>query len=194
MREALISVTIVRLFAIGAVVFAMQNAATVVYLTAGDDGFDMPAWADFYVIVAAIAIPSIAAVNFWTRPSIVIGSTAVVGARREERTLDAPGLLNVGLGLIGAYFMAFALASILEWLVFHLARKQELPEFSSLPAGHCSPLFSKVVWLLIRLSSFLGASGIRNAFFAVRNLGLTPIDRPGETQKDRVKKGPDGKA
>jgi len=41
-----------------------------------------------------------------------------------------------------------------------------------------------VLWLLIGLALFLGASGITKAFFAVRNFGLTAGDRSGRGPED----------
>jgi len=183
MSHPIISITIVKLFAIGLAVLAFQNAGSTLFFMASDTDFGAPTWADIYLILTAIAIPAIAAALLWTRPSIVIGSRADSRASEAE-TLDAPTALNVGLGLIGVYFMAFALGSILDWLLFHIGRKQDLPEFSSLPLDHYYPLYTEVLWLLIGLGLFLGATGITKAFYAVRTFGLNAGDLSSKSSED----------
>jgi hypothetical protein len=179
-----ISTTIVKLFAIGLFVFAFQNAGSALFFITSDTDFGVPAWVDLYLVVSAIAIPAIAAATLWARPSIVIGAKADARASEAERALDAPGALKVGLGLIGVYFMAFALGSILEWLLVHIARKQTRSEYDILDINHYYPLYSEVLWLLIGLALFLGASGITKAFYTVRSFGLTTDDRPSSAPDD----------
>src|SRR6056297_1531782 len=119
MSHRIISMTIIKLFAIGLIIFAFQNAGSALFFMASDADLGPPAWADVYLIVTAIVIPALAALLLWTRPLIVINPGVNVRAGEAERTLDAAGVFGVGVGLIGISVMAAALGSIFEWLFFH---------------------------------------------------------------------------
>jgi hypothetical protein len=176
MRHSSIAATLVRLFAIGLVIYAFRNAGMAFFFIYQDQS-DLD---DLYMLFTGIAVPVLAAGLLWVAPNAVVGFRAKNDRGNESTTLDPVDLFSVGVALLGLYLVATALAHIFDW---YLSLQQQEALLGDRP--HASPasyfdLYSELFLLVVGTLFILGSSGFGKLFRFLRNYG---IDAPDSSTK-----------
>lgn len=176
MSHKSIPITLVRLFAIGLVIYAFRNAGMAIFFLSGGH----TELADLYMLFTGIAVPVIAAGVLWGAPDIVVGQSSANGGKQEKLTFDPRVTFSIGAALIGLYLAVTALASIFEWFLSHSQQKRMMGEMLYTSSASYFELYSDIFLLIIGILLFFGSSGIANIFSIVRNYGIDPADSPNE--------------
>jgi hypothetical protein len=165
MNAQTIAITLVKLFAVGLLIYAFGNASMMLFLLS-DAGRDL---VSFYMVFAAVGLPVLAAILLWLVPESFIGP-ARSGAGQED--LSENRLFGTGVALIGVYLVISAIAAVLDRFVRLTQQKQVLGEFYFAPEAGFADLYSDLFLLVAGLLLFFGHAGLTRVFVYLRGYGL----------------------
>ena len=162
-REDFIAVA-VRLFAVYVLFWTLETFPNAMFLLSGADG---KAWAGLYIAILIFAC--LLCAFLWFFPlSIARKLLPVMREPRSEQVIGAPVALSLGLTLIGIWFLADALVSVLYWLTLFIRSKQ----VNGIPVEWTSKQVASMVATLTRLVLsvwfIFGAAGIRRLIYKFR--------------------------
>jgi hypothetical protein len=174
MTQKSIAATLVRLFAIGLIIYAFRNAGTAIYfISRGHAGLS-----DLYMLFAGIAVPVIAAGLLWILPDKVAGTSRPSADIVEEHQLNAQIIFSIGVALIGLYLAATAMASVFHWALSYREQKSMMGAMLEIPSANYISLYSDLFLLFIGILFFFGSSAISKAFTGLRRYGVGTPDSP----------------
>ena len=176
MHQNAIAVTLVRLFAVGVVIYAFRNASFAVFLIGGGWG----SVADLYTLIAGILVPAGIAAYMWISPERIIGLPLKEQSTLDEFPLDIARAFGAGVALIGIYLAVTSAASIFDWVITHREAQREFGELLYSSSASYSSLYSELFLFVVGILLFAGSSGLARIFLALRSYGLDMPDSPNK--------------
>lgn len=177
--------TLVRLFAIGLVMYAFRNAhLTMLFFSEGS--YDV---SDIYLLLSGIAVPALIAVVLWIDPSKAVGRYSAGRAEGGVSNLDPRDMFRVGVALMGLYLAVTAAPVIVDWLaLFYRSQNNLAGDIVYRPSSAYFEIYSEVLLLIVGLLFFFGSSAVARLFSYARNFGVDSA-APAETRLERASRG-----
>ena len=176
MQQNAIAVTLVRLFAVGLIIYAFRNASFAIFLVGGGWG----SVADLYTLIAGILVPTGIAAFMWISPERIVGLPLKEQSRLDDLPFDAARAFGAGVALIGIYLAVTSAASIFEWVIAHRQGQREFGELLYTSSASYYSLYSELFQFVVGILLFLGSSGLARIFLALRSHGIDVPDSPNK--------------
>ena len=177
MNPRIIAASLVRLFAIGLVIYSLSNASFAFYFFFEDSA----SFLQLYGLIAAVFVPLLIAVILWFFPQTVVGLGSVKTVDAVSNDFDAATIFRVGSALIGLYLIISSIAFILQWLITYLPQEGFMDENVRNPEAIYFSLIPEVFILFAGLLLFFGSSAVTRIFLALRDYGLEKPNSSGKS-------------
>ncbi len=183
MKFNLVSIALVRVFAIAVVIYALSNAGmTVLFIAHGESSI-----IEIYMLIVGIVVPVMIAAFMWTFPEKVIGRPLNSGSDAMEQPLDGGMAFSVGVALMGMYLAITSIPPIVSWFVRNAQQREAMGDLLYVAPPSYMSLFSDIFMLVVGVLLFLGASQITRLFLALRSYGVdVPSRAAGEDKQPSV--------
>ncbi len=176
MNQKTIAATLVRLFAIGLIIYAFSNAGMAIFfISTGDTELS-----DLYMLYTGIAVPVIAAGLLWVAPENVAGISVQNVEQNEKETNDSQKIFGIGVGLMGLYLTITAAASTFDGMLRYRQSQRAFGEVVFTSSSTYASLYPEVFLLVVGVALFLGSSGLARIFHSLRTYG---VDGPYSREK-----------
>ena len=153
-----------RLFSIYLLFNIIRNVPGALQLFSQDQG---AAWAGLFVLVLVIGL--VVCAFLWFFPLTVARKLLpVMREPRSETSIDSSVALSLGLTLIGAWILAYALVDSVYWLTLLIRTKQIDTTNFEWSHEQISGMVATVAELVISLWLIFGNSGIKRLIYKFR--------------------------
>jgi hypothetical protein len=163
----------VRLFAIALVIYSFRTLPDVVIYSVGER-YQTAA----YMIIGLLVFVVILATILWKFPLTVAGSIIPKTPDSESKaSWDPRDLLTVGLILLGVYFLYLVISDSIYWFFVWQSRQSMGGIGTEMTVAQKASMVATVVELLVAVWLIMGARGICNVIWHLRNAGHGPSAR-----------------
>jgi hypothetical protein len=162
-REDFVAVA-VRLFAVYVAFWTLETFPNAMFLLSGADG---KLWPGLYI--ALLLFAALLCAFLWFFPlSIARKLLPVMREPRSEQVIGAPVALSLGITLIGIWFLADALVSVMYWLTLFISSKQANGIPVEWTPKQIASMVATLGRLLLSVWFIFGATGIRRLIYKFR--------------------------
>ena len=176
MHQNAIAVTLVRLFAVGLIIYAFRNASFAIFILdiSGSSIFDL------YTMIAGVLVPAGIAAFMWLVPAKIIGLPSKAQSSFDDSAISMGPFFGLGVALIGIYLAVTSAASIFDWVIAHRQGQREFGELLYTSSASYYSLYSELFQFVVGILLFLGSSGLARIFLALRSHGIDVPDSPNK--------------
>lgn len=164
-----ISATIVRLFSVGLMIYALHNSSFAFLLLTSESGTTD---GQFFMLIAAVFAPSLIAVLLWTKPNLVVEDQNSSNHSDEKIGQHGLMLLRNGTSLIGLYLTITSTAYILQWFMTYIPMDSFRDDQIQNPSAIYAPLVPEVLIAIAGIILIIGAASISRVLFNIKNYGV----------------------